>query len=279
MWQTIPKRRSATSLLNRLLIFLILSKRKKFLLIAFILSCGLIYSQKIPLNFRYYYILGASVLTLLLTQWSLREDLKKIGWLIVPILPTLYTAGVYLFYFLLPEELLIQLILFVLFCVGMYALLLTENIYSVAALRTIQLLRAAHALGFVFSLITAFLLFDTIFSFRLHPWFNSSLVFITSLAIGLQAMWSAKLVENLEKKALSYSLVLAWCLGELAFLISLWPVTIVIASLFLVTAMYVILGVTQQALLGRLFQQTVREYIQVGVLVFIIVFLATKWGG
>jgi hypothetical protein len=255
------------------------SKRKKFVFISLLLSGGLLGAQSLH-DLNHYILIGIlSLLTTVLTAWSLKEDARKAARFMILILPTLFTASVNLFYFLLPERIFIRLVLFVLFAVGMYALLLTENIFSVAALRTIQLLRAAQALGFVFSLVIAFLLFDSIFSFRLSPWFNALLVTGASFPIILQGIWSANLKEELTREIVSYALALSWVLGQAAFFISMWPVTIIIASLFLVTALYVGLGITQQAMVGRLFKQTIREYVQVGIIVLIVVFFASRWGG
>jgi hypothetical protein len=247
--------------------------------ISLILSLGLLATQLVFDVYRYATIAGLSFLTAGLTAWSLKEDMRKIAWLMTLILPSLFTASVSLFYFLLPEKIYVRLVLLVLFTVGMYALLLTENIFTVATLRTIQLLRAAQALGFVFSLIVAFLLFDTIFSFRLSPWLNALLITAASFPIALQGIWSANLEEELTKEVVSYSLALSWVLGQSAFFISMWPVTIIIASLFLVTIFYVGLGIAQQAMVGRLFKQTIREYLQVGIIVLIVVFFAARWGG
>jgi len=256
-----------------------LSKRKKFVVISVLLSFGLLGAQAVYDIYRYAAIGGLSLITAGLTLWSLKDDLHKIGWWMVVILPSLFTASVNLFYFLLPEKLLVRIILFLVFAVGMYALLLTENIFTVAAIRTIQLLRAAQALGFVFSLVIAFLLFDSIFSFRLDPWINMILVFIAAFPIVLQGVWSSKLEETLTREVVSYSLALSWVISQSAFFISMWPVTIIIASLFLVTILYVGLGIIQQAMVGRLFKQTIREYLQVGIVVLLIVLFTASWGG
>jgi len=257
-----------------------LSKRRKFVLISLILSFGIMLVQAVTDDLIRFIIIGVlAVLSVLLTMWSLREDLHKIAWLMAPILPTYFITSINLFYFLLPENIFVKIGLIILFAIGMYSLLLTENIFVVGALRSIQLLRAAQASGFVFTLFIAFLLFDTVFSFRLDPWINALLVFPISFPLILQGIWSATLDEKLEKPILWYSLILAWILTQGAFFISFWPVTIVIASLFLVTILHVSLGIIQQALLDRLFPQTVREYLQIGILVMIIVFFVAKWGG
>jgi hypothetical protein len=277
---TMKMSKKSSTTVKKLKKFFTLSKRKKFVLISFLLSFGLLGVQNFFDFYRYIAILALSGVTAGLVFWSLREDLKKIGWLMAVILPVLFTASVNLFYFLLPEKLITRIILFVLFAVGMYALLLTENIFSVAAIRTIQLLRAAHALGFVFSLLIAFLLFDTIFSFKLDPWFNAGLVLAASFPLVLQGIWCTTLQETLTKEVSYYSLALAWSIGLGAFFISMWPVSIIIASLFLVTILYVGLGIIQQAMVGRLFKQTLKEYLRVGVVVLIVIFLfGARWGG
>jgi hypothetical protein len=89
----------------------------------------------------------------------LREGIDGIEWLTVLTLPPLYTAGVGLFYFLLPVRWLTRLPVAMAYGLGMYVLLLTENIFSVASIRTIQLLRAAQAVGFLLTLVTGFFLY------------------------------------------------------------------------------------------------------------------------
>ncbi len=270
---TMPKR-SKSSWLFRL------SKRRKFVLISLVLSFGIMLVQAITDDLVRYIVIGLLALASVgLTMWSLREDMHKISWVMAPILPTYFITSLNLFYFLLPENIFVKIGVIILFTIGMYSLLLTENIFTVGALRTIQLLRAAQASGFVFTLFIAFLLFDTVFSFRLSPWINALLVFPISFPLILQGIWSSTMDEKLEKPVLWYSLILSWALTQGAFFISMWPVSIVIASLFLVTILYVGLGIIQQALLDRLFPQTVREYTQVGVVVLIIVFFAARWGG
>lgn len=271
---TMPKKITKSSWLFRL------SKRRKFVLISLLLSFGIMFVQAITDDLvRYIVIAALAVVSVLLTIWSLKEDLHKSSWIITPILPTYFISTLNLFYFLLPENIFVKIGVIMLFAIGMYSLLLTENIFTVGTLRTIQLLRAAQASGFVFTLFIAFLLLDTVFSFRLEPWFNALLILPISFPLILQAVWSSTLEEKLNQKVLWYTFILSWAIAQGAFFISMWPVSIVIASLFLVTILYVGLGIIQQALMERLFPHTVREYMQVGVVVLIIVFFAARWGG
>ncbi|KKS79031.1 MAG: hypothetical protein UV54_C0044G0020 [Candidatus Beckwithbacteria bacterium GW2011_GWA2_43_10] len=249
----------------------------KLVIVAVALSLGLLGIQSIDVDARYQAIGLLAGVAYGLSAWALFGDLKKTEWLTVLILPVLYPVAVALFYFLLPVRLLSRILILSIFGIGMYALLLTENIFSVAAIRTIQLLRAAHAVGFLLTLLVAFFLWDTLFSFRLAPWWNALGVGITSLPLILQGLWSVNLEDKISQEVVNNSLGLSWGLTSLALMISFWPVTITIASLFLVTALYVGLGLVQNRMTGRLFKKTVTEYLWVSGLVVGLTFLLAQW--
>lgn len=255
-----------------------MSKRRKLGLVAILLTLGIWGVQSVEVESRYQAIGLLAGAAYALSVWAMLEDLQGIEWLTTLILPVLYPVSVSLFYFLLPGRLLTQLLILSLFGLGMYALLLTENIFNVASIRTIQLLRAAHAVGFLLTLVVAFFLWDTIFSFRLAPWLNSLLVGISAWPLALQTLWSVNLEEKLTRPVIWGSLVVSWGLMSLALMISFWPVTIIVASLFLVTALYVGLGIGQQYLAGRLFKKTLNEYLWVGAIVLVTVFFLSRWG-
>jgi hypothetical protein len=189
----------------------------------------------------------------------------------------MYSVAMGLFYYLLPENIWSRLIIITIFGFGLYAIYLTENIYSVAAIRTIQLLRAAHAVGFLMTVLTLVLMYNTIFSLRWPWWVNGLLVIMVSWPLLIQALWSVRLPERLGKDILVPAGGVAFLLGEFAFILSLMPVTVWIASLFLATIVYVVLGLVQHALDERLYLRTVYEYVGVGVFVLIATLLVTPW--
>lgn len=256
-----------------------LHKRQKFILTAVILAAGLLAIQVTNIPWRYQAIGALAVLTYLLSAWSLVEGLTKIKWFTVLTLPVLFTAGVGLFYFLLPARWLARLPVALAYGLGIYVLLLTENIFSVAAIRTIQLLRAAHAVGFLLTLVTAFFLYDTILSFRLDSWFNFLFVGVVSLPLLICGLWSINLEEGIGRKTWLYSFSLSLILAEMALAFSFWPVTVVTGSLFLVTTMYIILGLTQLEFSQKLFRRSIYEYLGVGIVVLLIMLFTTHWGG
>lgn len=255
-----------------------MSKRKKFLLTASVLSGAFLIIQLTDVFFRYeaiFVVIGAS---LLLSFWALKETLRGTS-LLTLILPILFTVGVGFFFFLLPAGLFSRLPVVLLYGLGMYGLLLTANIYNVAAIRTIALLRAAHAVGFLLTLVTSFFLLDTLWSFRSWPWVNGLLAGVLSFPLVFQSLWSVELEEKIKRGLLELTAVISFVLAEIGFMISLWPVTVVVASLFLTSALYVTLGLSQAYLSGRLFPRTVGEYLVVGLIVFLAVYLSSRWGG
>ena len=255
-----------------------MSKRKKFVFTSVFLSLGLFAVQLVKLELRYQAIAGLSLLAWAFSAWALHRDLSGIEWLTVLILPTYYTAASGLFYFLLPERWLSRFLVAGLYGFGVYALLLTENIYSVAAIRTIQLLRAAQTVGFLLTLMTAFFLFDTIISLRLQFSLNFILVFIATFFLVLQSLWSAQLEERLSRKVILHTFCLSLILAETALFLSFWPVTVATGSLFLTATLYVLLGICQEEFKERLFEKILKEYLWVGLIVFLVTFLITRWG-
>lgn len=257
-----------------------ISKRQKFALAAILLSAGLLIIQALGFNGRYQIIGILTLATLLLSVWSLSEGLT-IGWwfLNILVLPTFFTAGVGLFYFLTPAVWLTRIPIILLFSLGLYVLLLTENIFAVAAIRTIQLLRSAQAVGFLLTVVTAFFLYDTVLSFKLDPWLNFLLVGVISFPLILHGLWSINLEEKISRQIWLYVFSLSLVLAETALILSFWPLTVAVGSLGLSTALYIVLGLVQHRLSERLFKRTVNEYLGVGIMVLIIILLTTRWGG
>jgi hypothetical protein len=255
-----------------------MSKRRKFILSSLILASGFVVMQFLPDSYRFISIGILGVVTLLLFIWSLKEGLELNTTLVTLLLPFYFTIAVGLFWFLLPSGVYTRLPIAVLYGIGIYALFLTANIYTVAAIRTIALMRAARGVGFVLTLLTLFLVFDTILSLRLMVYFESLIISLGSFLLFIQGYWSVTLEKKLTMNMVKMSLVAAIVLGEIAAVLFFWPVSVAVGSLFLTVSAYVLLGLGQARLEGRLFSQTVREYLALGIIVFIGMFLATKWG-
>lgn len=256
-----------------------LSKRQQFVMITFILAGGLMLTQLVPNELRYPMTAGLSVLTYLLSAFALRDDLHTVEWLTLLTLPTLFTAAVALFYFLLPARWLTRVPFVMLYAVGMYALLLTENIYNVAVDRTIALLRAAHSVGFLLTLVTYFLLVQTVMAFRFSFYTNALCISAVSLLLAVQSLWSAELDTKINRRVSRFSFLIGIVLGELAWMLSFLPTQSTLKVLFLTTGFYGLVGMGQQYLIEKLYKKTVIEFFTLCSIVFIIVLFATRWRG
>lgn len=256
-----------------------MTKRQKFVVSSLLLTIGFFLLKFVEANLRYHAIAGLTILAAVLSFWGLRTEISKNATLLSLILPIMFTAGIGLFYFLLPSTLIVLIPVLIIYVVGIYALFLTSNIYTVAAARTIALLRAAHAVGFILTLFTGFLLFDTVFSLKGEFWLNGVLSFLTAFPLFLQGLWSIALEPKLTRELVLYASGLALTAGEIAIALSFWPITTTVAGLALTTVMYVGLGLTQAHLQQRLFRKTIREYLLVGIIIFLAMYFTARWGG
>lgn len=255
-----------------------MSKRKRFIITSVLLTLGFLFIQFLENKYRFGAIGILSLVTVSLFYWSLLEGLGKDMTLLSLVLPFLFTIGVGVFWFLLPSSVFTRIPILLFYGFGIYSLCLTMNIYTVSAIRTIALLRAARGVGFVLSLVTSFLVFDSILSLRLPFYLNTLAIGLISLPIYVQGFWSIILSKEFSRELLNNSLIASLVTAEMALSLYFWPVTVVVGSLFLTVTLYILLGLGQARFEARLFKQTTREYLIVGALVFIGMLLATRWG-
>ncbi len=255
-------------------------KRRKFILTTFVLSLLLFGVQFIPLQSYKFMAIGVlGLVCAFLFWWSLREGLRnKISFLML-VLPIYYTVSAAVFWFLLPGSAVTNVLLTVLYGISIYILLLTTNVFSVSSIKTIALYRAAKGVGFLLSLLAFFLTLDGLISLKLTYLYVGLLVFLLTFPLYLQGFWVSTLQNEFDGRIITISLLASFLQAQLAIVLHFWPVGIVVGSLFMTIYFYILLGLGQNELEGRLFSQTIREYLMVGVVVFIVMFLSTSWTG
>ena len=256
----------------------ILTKRRKFALSSLILSFGLYLLGQIGFEFKYQAIGSLTLLAGILTFWSLEEAAFGLSSWMTTILPMFFTAGIALFYFLLPSSFWTVVPIIIFYLIGMYSLLLTENIFSVAAIRTINLFRSASAVGFLLTLLTSFFLYNATVSLKMFFYFNFASIFLVSFPLVLTGLWSVNLDERISLKLIALAFLISLIIAEFELILSFWPVTVTVGSLFLTTVVYVLLGLAQAYLNERLFKNTITEYLVVGLIVFLTIVAYTSWG-
>lgn len=256
-----------------------IDKRQRFVITSVLLSLGFVAVSLLDNQFRFGSIAVLSVLTLILFAWSIFEGLGRNMTLLTLVLPFAFTVGVGLFWFLLPATIWARIPAVLFYGIGVYALCSTANVYTVAAVRNIALLRSARGVGFVLTLVTSFLLYDTILSLRATPLVSAPLVALVTLLLAMQGLWAIPLSKDFNREVSTLALVSALVLAQTVVVLYFWPVTVVVGSLFLTATLYLLLGLGQARLEARLFPQIVREYLVVGAFVLLGMFLATSWAG
>lgn len=257
-----------------------LNKRQKIIITAALLTIGLLYTtQKVSFNLRFQSIAFLAVMTYILSVWSLWEGLNRMKAVVLVILPVCFTIAVSSFYFLLPVRLLTRLPVAFGFGLLSYLLLLSQNVFNVASIRTIPLYRAASTATFLFTLLSAFFIFNVLYSFNLLFIWNGLIVSGISFLLSLQVLWSINMEDKLSSGVLIQSLVLSIGLGEIALALSFWPLQPTIWALSLSSAIYVSLGLSNQFLRERINRRIVLEYLFIGAMILSVSFFTTSWIG
>ena len=266
-----------------------ITKRHKIIVTSILLTIGLLSTQLVNFNLRFKFLAGLGVLSCILSLWSLWEgidepkgtfkSLTKTKTIMLMILPTFFTVAVASFYFLLPVRWLTRLPVAVLFGLMFYLLLLAQNVFNVASIRTIPLFRAATTASFLFTLLAAFFLYNVIYAFNLLFMWNFVAVFLISFPLILQVLWSIEMEDKVSAATLTQSFILSLILGEIALAFSFWPTPTTIWSLSLASSMYVLVGLSTQTLKERVSKRVVWEYLVLGAGILLISLFVTSWTG
>lgn len=256
-----------------------ITKRQQFVIVTIVLTALLLLTQLVTIELRYPLVIILSVVAYGLSAFALREDLRGIEWVTLLTLPTLFTTAVSMFYFLLPVRWLTRLPVALLYGVGMYALLLTENIFNVAVDRTIALLRAAHSVGFLLTLFTYFLLVQTVLAFRFFAPINTLLIGAISFCLVMSSLWAMELTNGVSRRVRDITIATTVFLVNLVWIFSFLPTKATLQALLFTTAFYSTVGMGQQYLVEKLYKKNVIEFISVAGVVFIMSIIATSWRG
>ncbi len=253
-----------------------LSKRQKFVITVGLLSVGLFSSEYL---FSGYGVLFAGILAVvtdLLVIMSLGDDLFS-NFSIYPLtLPFLWSLSFGFFYFLAPARLLTRLILTSLFAIGMYSVLLSENIFVVGSIRTIALLSSARIVTFVITLVAYFFVTNTIFSFRLSIFPTLGLFALFTFLFFLHSIWTYTLGKSVRDDLL-WNGILTICMTEFAALLWFWPTPPTVFALFIAAVFYIFTGLTHVWLDKRLFKSVLWEYSWVAVVAVFVLLWFSNW--
>lgn len=255
-----------------------ITKRQKFILMSFFLTVVLITSQTVSESLRYQTIGLLTLATVFLAVFSLWGELSGVKYFLLLLLPAYFVAGASLFYFLLPVRWLTRLPFAIVFGISVYLLMLTANIYNVAAIRTIALLRAANTVGLLFSLLSTFFLVNVLFSLHLPFYLIFIGIALIVMPLYLVGLWANELEDFISRRVFLYAAIFTLLTAEMAVVFAFWPIVPINAALVMATIMYVLLAISQFHFTGRLKQRNVYEYLSVALVVFLVIMVVTRWG-
>lgn len=256
-----------------------ISKRQKIILMSVFLTGIIVTVQTVPENLRLETIGILALATAFLAVFALWGELWGIKYFLLLLLPVYFVAGASLFYFLLPVRWLTRVPFALAFGISIYLLMLTANIYNVAAARTIALLRAANAVGLLFSLVSTFFLANVLFSLHFPFWGVVVGTVAIVFPLYLTQLWCCELADFISRKVFVYAAVFTLVTAQIALALAFWPVAPIAAALALATVMYVVLGLGQLDFSERLKRRAVFEHLGVALVVFVLIMISTRWGG
>jgi hypothetical protein len=246
-----------------------ISKRQKFIVSVIVLSLILFSSERIFGREGIYIAVSVSVLTDVLILWAIKNDLKNNASFQVFILPFFYSLASSLFYFLIPESLMVRVGATLLYAFGLYSLLLSENIFVVSSIRTIALLSSARTVSFIVTILAYFFLANVVFSLHTNIFLTLLLTFLFSFPLIAHSIWTHTLDQDF-RPYLYWMLLISLCLVEVSLILWFWSTSPTLIGLFLTCLFYIFVGLSQIWLDRRLFKSIMWEYIWVAVIVFIV---------
>lgn len=255
-----------------------ISKRQKFVIAVVFLSLGLFLSELLFGKSGVFFAFLLAFLTDILLFWTNKKDIKENFQSSIFILPFFYSLSFGLFYFLVPSRFLTRIIITSLYAAGLYSLFLSQNIFTVASIRTIALLASARTVSFILTIVSYFFLANIVFSLNLPFIPTSILILVFSFFLVSHSLWTYTLEKSLFAQKL-WILALLICILEVSLILWFWPSNPTIIALFLTGFFYTMVGLSHVWFEKRLFRGVLWEYIWVGVIVSCILFLSTSWRG
>lgn len=274
-----------------------MSKRTKFILVSCLIAFCLWLTSFTSVDYRFALVLAVAAISYVLSVWVLFDDLKGIEWITLIILPMMFTLGSGLFSNFLPtafpgmfgktlsvetSQLLAGIfkgVYFILFGLGFYGILLIENIFSVASIRTIQLFRAARSVNFIATLVTSLFFFTVALSLKLAFWWVIPISFAVSFVLAYPSLWSVDLKNNFGKEVWRYAMSSSWIIAILSGVLCFWPVKPFMGGLILTSALYALFGILEQRLSNRVYLESLLEYGVTVMIIIVVGFLTTSWTG
>jgi hypothetical protein len=252
-------------------------KRQKFVIAIGLLSLGLFFGEFQFSRFGIAIAFLLAIFTNIFLWWAIHKDAVENKSFYIFILPFFYSLAFGMFYFLTPTVFAAHLLLAAIYAFGLYSLLLSQNILTVASIRTIQLLSGARIVSFVITLISFFFLSNIAYTLRITVFPVIVLFLLYTYPLIYHSLRTYSLQKGMQPISI-WASALTVCLAEAATLLWFWPSSPTVIALFLTGFFYAIVGLTHIWFERRLFKGVLWEYVWVGCIVFFVLNLFTQWG-
>lgn len=210
----------------------------------------------------------------LFAVFGLWEYLSGIEYITLLTLPILFSLGMGSVVLLFPNfSGYFKTVLYGVYFLTTYTLLLSLNIFNVASEKPIPLLRAAYTSSFLITTFTAFPILTLMYKGTLGITVETILVFILTLLLSFQSLWSVFLPKNVAGPSLKTALLVSLLMAQTALVFSFFPMESFFRSLLLSTFFYIYLGFSHQYLKKTINAKSVFEYAFVGLVIVALVFL------
>lgn len=254
-----------------------ISKRQRYVLVVFLLSLGFFLSEYFLGKSGVYLSLLLAFVAVIFTLWSNYQDIRDNFSPAVFILPFFFSLSFGLFYFLAPSRMITRIAFTSLYALGLYSLMLAQNIFIVSTIHTIALLASARTVAFLLTILSYFFLSNIVYSMHDLPVIAISfLVFIYSFFLVTYSVWTYTLEKSLTRNLL-WSVMLSVSLTELSLILWFLPSNPTVLGLFLTCFFYIMMGLSHVWFDKRLFRGVLWEYGWVGVIAFCILVVFTAW--
>ncbi|MDQ3098419.1 MAG: hypothetical protein M3Q44_01610 [bacterium] len=256
-----------------------LTKRKRFIIASAAITLATFIFPSMLKLYGPIVIAVYAATAYLVSIFALKEDISGIEYVTLFILPVLFTVGAGLFISIVPERKIYRWPLYAAVPISIYSIYLTENIFNVAGIRTIQLLRMANVFCYIITLVTSVFLFWFTLSLRLQIIENVLLICTIVTLLTLQFLWSFELTQKFTLKTLLYTAVSILVFAQISIVINFYAISTIYATLFLVSIYYVLLGLVHHYNEKKLTRKVAIEYTLAAFIVFVFMILSVQWQG
>ena len=252
-------------------------KRQKFIIGILILSLIFLSIQFNIGQQDILIVISLAILTNVFLYWAMHRDLKENMMYTIFILPFFYSLAFGLFYLLIPTRIIFRIIITFIYGLGLYSLFLSQNIFVVGAMRTIQLLTGARIVSFMIALLCFVFLVNTVISLHFALPIILVLLLLCVYPLTYHSLW----IYVLQKPPFRLSIWsggVTFCLLEIAAVLLFWPSSPTVLALFLGSVFYLFMGLSHVWIERRLFRNVMWEFSWILVVAFLFLFLFTSWG-